>query len=139
MSFEAPMSYEQIPCFAAGIPGFPRSREFTPNMFIFHPIKPRRHPEKGKFDPIFANSLLNSLLYSREFAAGKSTGDSNFAAVLRRGVEATTPGQKWVLQTSLRAALFAPRSNPESEGWTLDCFGAKRRLAMTDSSTYSHA
>jgi hypothetical protein len=36
------------------------------------------------------------------------------------------------LQTSLRAALFAPRSNPESVPWTLDCFGAKRRLAMTD-------
>src|ERR1700758_2745956 len=32
---------------------------------------------------------------------------------------------------SLRAALFAPRSNPESATWTLDCFGAKRRLAMT--------
>jgi hypothetical protein len=32
----------------------------------------------------------------------------------------------------LRAALFAPRSNPESVAWILDCFGAKRRLAMTD-------
>jgi hypothetical protein len=30
------------------------------------------------------------------------------------------------------ATLFAPRSNPECAPWTLDCFGAKRRLAMTD-------
>ena len=28
-------------------------------------------------------------------------------------------------QTSLRAALFAPGSNPKSAVWTLDCFGAK--------------
>jgi hypothetical protein len=33
--------------------------------------------------------------------------------------------QKKVLQTSLRAALFAPRSNPESAVRILDCFGAK--------------
>jgi hypothetical protein len=59
MSFEAPMSFERILCFqaenqcyATGIPCFPRNREFAPNILIFHAIKPRRHPEKGKFGPI---------------------------------------------------------------------------------------
>jgi hypothetical protein len=41
-------------------------------------------------------------------------------------------GKNKCFNPSLRAALFAPRSNPESAAWTLDCFGAKRRLAMTD-------
>jgi hypothetical protein len=35
--------------------------EFKPEILIFHGIKPRRHPEKGKLGPDFANSLLNSL------------------------------------------------------------------------------
>jgi len=34
-----------------------------------------------------------------------------------------------------RGAL-APRSNPESAAWTLDCFGAKRRLAMTAKASF---
>jgi hypothetical protein len=46
------MSVEPILCFAAGIPGFPPTREFMPDLLIFHAIKPRRHPEKGKFGPI---------------------------------------------------------------------------------------
>jgi hypothetical protein len=32
---------------------------------------------------------------------------------------------------SLRAARFALRSNPDFAPGTLDCFGAKRRFAMT--------
>jgi hypothetical protein len=31
----------------------------------------------------------------------------------------------------IASGALAPRSNPESVLWTLDCFGAKGRLAMT--------
>ena len=42
----------EIPCYAAEIPVYARIREFMSNVLIYHAIKPRRHPEKGKFGPI---------------------------------------------------------------------------------------
>jgi hypothetical protein len=61
MSFGAPTSFERIPL-RAEIPGLPRNWDSTPNILIFHAIKARRRAEKGKFEPILKNSLLNSLL-----------------------------------------------------------------------------
>ena len=51
--------------------------------------------------------------------------------VLPGGLVSLSDGGDKRFTPSLRAALFAPRSNPEYAVWTLDCFGAKRRLAMT--------
>jgi hypothetical protein len=36
----------------------------------------------------------------------------------------------------IASGALAPRSNPESAAWTLDRFGAKRRLAMTGRASF---
>jgi hypothetical protein len=56
---EAPMSFQanswsaaENPCYAAQIPDFARTREFMSNVLIYHAIKPRGGPKKGKSGPI---------------------------------------------------------------------------------------
>ncbi len=54
-SSEFPVSRQEFPV-------FPRNRVLTPNVSIYHKIKPRRRTEMGQIGAIFNNSLLNSLL-----------------------------------------------------------------------------
>jgi hypothetical protein len=52
LSKNVTMSFERIRCFAAQLAGFPRNREFMPDVLMLLRNQARGSPKRGKFGPI---------------------------------------------------------------------------------------
>jgi hypothetical protein len=107
MSFDAPMSFERIPCFAAEIPCFRLEQGIRAEHIDISRDQAAPAPRKRQIRPDFENTLLNSLLAGNLPSAKTQEVAARPAARMRDGRIA--PGQ---LCLGGRAARSAPAGPP---------------------------